>query len=342
MTAAVRTVGRPAGDATAQLLEVSHLTVRFSSPSGEVRAVEDVSFSIRKGESIGIVGESGSGKTVTCLSLTWLLPSPPARYVSGKIVFDGTELSRRNESLVRKVRGRRIAMIFQNSRSTFDPSYRIGSQFAEVLRIHRGLSWREARPHVIKTIRSCNVLDPEGVLDRFPHQVSGGVAQRAAIALALLVSPDILIADEPTTALDLLTQLEVLMLLERVRAETGASIIVVSHDLSVVKRIADRILIMYAGRIVEDGPCADLFARPQHPYTQALLSSAEQQMEAGRLLELPGQPPDLSRLPRGCSFNPRCRHAFDRCYTEVPELYSTGAATRSRCFLSEKVDGPAS
>jgi len=339
---AVQALGESAGAGNAHLLEVSHLTVRFPSPSGEVKAVEDVSFSIRKGESIGIVGESGSGKTVTCLSLTWLLPSPPARYVSGKIIFDGTELNRRNENLVRKVRGRRIAMIFQNSRSTFDPSYRIGSQFAEVLRIHRGLSWREARPGVIKTIRSCNVLDPEGVLDRFPHQVSGGVAQRAAIAMALLVSPDILIADEPTTALDLLTQLEVLMLLERVRAETGASIIVVSHDLSVVKRIADRILIMYAGRIVEDGPCADLFAKPQHPYTQALLASAEQQMESGRLLELPGQPPDLSNLPGGCSFNPRCRHAFDRCYSEVPELYATSPTSRSRCFLSEKVNGSAS
>ncbi len=315
------------------LLSVSDLTVRFPSPSGEVHAAEQVSFSIERGQSLGIVGESGSGKTVTCMSLTWLLPSPPARYLGGQVVFDDIELVRKDERLMRRIRGSRIAMIFQNARNTFDPSYRLSAQFAEVLGVQRRIRWSDARPEVLETFRSCNIPEPERTLDQFPHQLSGGVAQRAAIAMALLAKPDILIADEPTTALDLLSQIEVLALLERVREATGASIIVVSHDLGVVQRIADRVLIMYAGRIVEDAPCRQIFEHPRHPYTQALLASAEQRMESVRLFELPGQPPDLARVPVGCSFHPRCQYVFDRCREELPSLYPAGDGRRSRCFL---------
>jgi len=314
------------------LLEVSGLTVRFGSPAGEVHAVEDVSLSVGAGESMGIVGESGSGKTVTCMSLSWLLPSPPARYVGGRIVFKGEDLRPREERKLRHVRGRGIGIIFQNARLSFDPAYRFGAQIAEVLRAHLDAPWKALRPEAIRTLRECNVADAESVLRKYPHEVSGGVAQRVSIALALLIRPDLLVADEPTTSLDLLSQIEVLALLERLRRETGLALILVSHDLSVVRRIADRVIIMYAGRIVEEGPAGEIFASPKHPYTQGLLASALQRREGEHLYELPGTPPDLAALPPGCSFRPRCPHAFARCET-MPELLPVGAGRAARCHL---------
>jgi peptide/nickel transport system ATP-binding protein len=314
-----------------------NLTVRFSSPAGEVHAVEDVSLSIGRGESVGIVGESGSGKTVTCMSMMWLLPSPPARYLGGRVVFDGEELKRTDERRMRSIRGSGIGMVFQNARLSFDPAYRLGSQIAEVLRVHHGSSWSEVEADVVATLRYCNIADPEATLRQFPHEVSGGVAQRVSIALALLIRPRLLIADEPTTALDLLSQLEVLSLLGRVRKETSSSLVLVSHDLNVVRRIADRVIIMYAGRIVEEGPTAEIFNRPKHPYTQGLLASAGQRTERGRLYELPGQPPDLAALPEGCSFRARCPHAFDRCL-EMPPLYPSSPGHSGRCFLLDPGD----
>lgn len=330
--------GEPAGTAAAPLLDISNLTVRFSSPTGEVHAVEDVSISIGRNEAVGIVGESGSGKTVTCMSMMWLLPSPPARYVNGRITFDGRELPRNNEKQMRGVRGAGIGMVFQNARLSFNPAYRLGSQIAEVLRVHHGRAWRDVETDVIEMLRYCNIADPRGTLKQFPHEVSGGVAQRVSIALALLIRPKLLIADEPTTSLDLLSQLEVLSLLERVRKETSSSLVLVSHDLNVVRRIADRVIIMYAGRIVEDGPAADIFADPRHPYTQGLLASAAQRKEGERLYELPGQPPDLASLAPGCSFRPRCSHAFDRCGA-MPPLYEVSSHRRARCFLLDREDG---
>jgi len=323
----------PAGvTTTGPLLEMSGLTVRFSSPAGEVHAVEDVSISIARNEAVGIVGESGSGKTVTCMSMMWLLPSPPARYVSGRINFDGEALPRTDERRIRRVRGAGIGMVFQNARLSFDPAYRLGSQIAEALRVHGAGRWGDVEGRVLETLRYCNIADPESVLRQFPHEVSGGVAQRVSIALALLIRPKLLIADEPTTALDLLSQLEVLSLLERVRREMSSSLVLVSHDLNVVRRIADRVIIMYAGRVVEEGPVEDIFAHPQHPYTQGLLASAAQRTERGRLYELPGQPPDLAALPPGCSFRPRCARAFARC-NHMPPLYATAPGRHCRCFL---------
>ena len=320
------------------LLDVSHLTVRFSSPAGEVRAVEDVSIAIGRNEAVGIVGESGSGKTVTCMSMMWLLPSPPARYVSGRIIFDGHELLRKDERRMRGVRGAGIGMVFQNARLSFNPAYRLGKQIAEALRVHHGSRWRDVESHVAKTLGYCNIANPEETLRLFPHEVSGGVAQRVSIALALLIRPRLLIADEPTTALDLLSQLEVLSLLERVRKELNSSLVLVSHDLNVVRRIADRVIIMYAGRIVEEGPAAEIFTDPKHPYTQGLLASAAQRTEGKRLYELPGQPPDLAALPPGCSFRPRCARAFDRC-GEMPSLYPVSPRRVSRCFLFDSERG---
>jgi oligopeptide/dipeptide ABC transporter ATP-binding protein len=315
------------------LLDVANLTVRFASPAGEVRAVEDVSIAIRPRESVGIVGESGSGKTVTCMSMAWLLPSPPARYLSGRIVFKGEELRRNDEAQMRRVRGRGIGIIFQNARMSFNPSYRLGRQIAEVMRVHFDTPWREMLPKVIETLHFCNIADAEAVLHKFPHEVSGGVAQRVSIALALLIRPDLLIADEPTTSLDLLSQIEVLSLLERLRRETGLALVLVSHDLNVVRRIADRVVIMYAGRVVEVGAVADIFAAPRHPYTQGLLASALQRTEGERLYELAGTPPDLAALPDGCSFRPRCPVAFDRC-TTMPALLPAGTGGRAaRCHL---------
>ena len=314
------------------LLDLTTLTVRFSSPAGEVHAVEDVSISIGRGESIGIVGESGSGKTVTCMSMTWLLPSPPARYLSGRIVFNGTELKRTDERRLREIRGRSIGMVFQSARLSFNPAYRLGSQIAEAMRVHHRGSWRDLEPRVIETLRYCNIADPESILSHFPHEVSGGVAQRVSIALALLIGPQLLIADEPTTALDLLSQIEVLSLLERVRRETNTALVVVSHDLNVVRRIADYVIIMYAGRIVEEGPATEIFSAPRHPYTVGLLASAGHREKGGRLYELPGQPPDLAALPPGCSFRPRCPRAFERCVS-LPPLYAVSPRHYARCFL---------
>jgi len=314
------------------VLQIANLTVRFASPAGEVHAVEDVSITIAPHESIGIVGESGSGKTVTCMSMAWLLPSPPARYVSGQITFKGEELRRSDEARLRQVRGRGIGIIFQNARMSFDPSYRLGAQIAEVLRTHFRRPWREMLPDVVQTLRYCNIADAETVLQRFPHEVSGGVAQRVSIALALLIRPDVLIADEPTTSLDLLSQIEVLALFERLRAETGLALVLVSHDLAVVRRIADRVLIMYAGRIVEQGPAKEIFEAPRHPYTQGLLASALQRTEGERLYELGGLPPDLASLPKGCSFRERCVAAFEQCRT-LPSLLPTGPAHDVRCHL---------
>ena len=324
--------GEKASAPATALLEVANLTVRFASPAGEVHAVEDVSLSIARGELVGIVGESGSGKTVTCMSMMWLLPSPPARYVSGQIIFDGELLNRSDERRMRSLRGSSIGMIFQNARMSFDPAFRLGSQIAEVLRAHRHGNWRDVEARVVETLRYCNIADPEGALRQFPHEVSGGVAQRMSIALALLVRPRLLIADEPTTALDLVSQLEVLSLLQRVRKETNSSLVLVSHDLNVVRRIADRVIIMYAGRIVEEGPAAEIFNQPKHPYTKGLLASAGQRIEGGRLYELPGQPPDLAALPQGCSFGARCSHRFERC-GEMPQLYPTSPGHTGRCFL---------
>jgi oligopeptide/dipeptide ABC transporter ATP-binding protein len=271
------------------------------------------------------------------MSMMWLLPSPPARYLGGRVVFDGEELKRTDERRMRSIRGSGIGMVFQNARLSFDPAYRLGSQIAEVLRVHHGSSWSEVEADVVATLRYCNIADPEATLRQFPHEVSGGVAQRVSIALALLIRPRLLIADEPTTALDLLSQLEVLSLLGRVRKETSSSLVLVSHDLNVVRRIADRVIIMYAGRIVEEGPTAEIFNRPKHPYTQGLLASAGQRTERGRLYELPGQPPDLAALPEGCSFRARCPHAFDRCL-EMPPLYPSSPGHSGRCFLLDPGD----
>jgi len=323
----------------APLLDVSGLTIRFASPDGEVRAVEDVSFQIARGESLGIVGESGSGKTVTCMSLTWLLPSPPARYVAGRVRFDGRELRRDDGPMLQSVRGSRIAMVFQNARAALDPVYRIGDQLHEVLAAHGQPRNAATRSLIVETLRHCNINNPDAILDRYPHEVSGGVAQRVTIAMALVVRPDIVIADEPTTALDLLSQLEVLRLLERIRAEIGCSIVLVSHDLGVVRRIADRVLIMYAGRIVEQGATAAIFADPRHPYTQALLASSQQRLQGGHLYELAGQPPDLAHLPAGCSFHPRCPSAFERCRAEIPQPVSFGEGRQASCFLVAPSDG---
>ena len=264
--------------------------------------------------------------------MTWLLPSPPARYLSGRVIFNGEELKRTDERRLRDVRGRGIGMVFQNARLSFNPAYRLGSQIAEAMRVHHGGSWQELEPRVIETLRYCNIVDPQSVLRHFPHEVSGGVAQRVSVALALLIQPQLLIADEPTTALDLLSQIEVLSLLERVRRETNTALVLVSHDLNVVRRIADYVIIMYAGRIVEEGPAGEIFLAPRHPYTIGLLASAGQREEGGRLYELPGQPPDLAALPPGCSFRPRCPRAFERC-GRLPPLYDISARHSARCFL---------
>jgi peptide/nickel transport system ATP-binding protein len=331
-----QTVPRPR--AAGPLLEVANLTVRFSSPAGEVHAVEDVSLRVAPRESLGIVGESGSGKTVTCMSMMWLLPSPPARYPSGRIFFDGQELRRDRERQLQQIRGSGIGMVFQNSRLSFNPAYRLGRQIRETLNAHLEESWESARPRVLDTLRYCNVTDPERILSLYPHEVSGGVAQRVSIALALLIKPQLLIADEPTTALDLLSQLEVLRLLERLRSETSASLVLVSHDLAVVRRVTDRVVIMYAGRIVEEGPTAEIFSDPKHPYTQGLLASTEQREEGERLFELPGHPPDLASLPQGCSFRPRCEAAFERCRT-MPALLPLAGNRAARCHLVDRT-GP--
>jgi oligopeptide/dipeptide ABC transporter ATP-binding protein len=318
------------------LLEVEDLHVSFVTEEGVVRAVDGVSFSVDPGEVVAIVGESGSGKSVTVMTLMGLTRGPNARF-EGTARLDGTELIRASESQLRSVRGAQIAMIFQDPMTSLNPVQRVGDQIVEQIRAHDDVSKAQALDRAVELMERVGIPRARERLRSYPHEFSGGMRQRVMIAMALSCSPRLLIADEPTTALDVTIQAQILDELRELRSQSGAGIILVTHDLGVVADIADRILVMYAGRVVEQGTLDELFYDPQHPYTWGLLGSITRvdRDRSERLPAIPGVPPSLLDPPEGCHFRPRCPHAFDRC-TEVPELISRlpeGSRHLDRCWL---------
>jgi oligopeptide/dipeptide ABC transporter ATP-binding protein len=318
------------------LLDVDDLHVSFQTEEGLVRAVDGVSFELRKGEVLAIVGESGSGKSVTAMSLMGLTRGPNAR-IEGQASLNGIDLVAASEDELRKVRAAELSMIFQDPMTSLNPVYRVGDQIAEQILAHEDISKGEANQRAVELLEAVGIPDAPERVRAYPHEFSGGMRQRAMIAMAVSLSPDILIADEPTTALDVTIQAQILRLLERLNRDRGLAVILITHDLGVVAEFADRVLVMYAGRIVETGTLDQIFYDPQHPYTWGLLGSVIRldRPRSQRLAQIKGQPPSLVSPPEGCHFRPRCPHAFSRC-TEVPPLeVRAGEGTHAdRCWLS--------
>ena len=321
------------------LLRVTDLRTYFDEDGRVVRAVDGVSFELGRGETLGIVGESGSGKSVTSLSIMRLVPSPPGRIAGGEIFFDGQPLLQATADEMRAVRGRRIAMIFQDPMTSLNPFMRIGQQLAEVTRLHLGHSKRQALDHAVHMLDIVGIPDAARRINEYPHQFSGGMRQRVMIAMALSCEPALLIADEPTTALDVTIQAQILELIGRLRRESGTSVILITHDLGVVAGMADRVVVMYAGRIFESAATDELFERPANPYTQGLLLSVPNPVEeAGRALyQIPGLPPDVAHLPPGCPFAPRCARAQAICRAEFPPFIEVAPAHHSLCHFAREV-----
>ena len=318
---------------TQALLEVRGLTTRFRTARGELTAVDDVSFSVAAGQTLAIVGESGSGKSVTALSLMRLIPDPPGRITAGSVIFEGQDLLRLDEARMQDIRGDRIAMIFQEPMSSLNPALTVGLQVAEPINLHRKTAWPKALEMATALLERVRIPDAASRLHTYPHQYSGGMRQRTMIAMALACEPRLIIADEPTTALDVTVQAQILDLLKELTRETGAALTLITHDLGVVARYADVVAVMYGGRIVEQASAADLYAGPRHPYTRGLLASIPR-LDGGagkRLVPIPGQPPDLARLPPGCAFAPRCALATEVCQSTRPPLLEVKPQHLSAC-----------
>jgi peptide/nickel transport system ATP-binding protein/oligopeptide transport system ATP-binding protein len=315
------------------LLEVQNLSIHFSTDEGVVRAVENVSFEIYPGEILGLVGESGCGKSVTGLSLLRLIPIPPGQIVNGDILFDGRNLLQLEEKEMEKVRGNDISMIFQEPMTSLNPVFTIGDQIMEAILLHQGLHKTEARKRTIEMLDRVKIPSPDKTIDSYPHQLSGGMRQRAMIAMALSCQPKLLIADEPTTALDVTIQAQVLQLLKEIQREMGMSVMLITHDLGVVAEIADRVAVMYAGRIFEYGPIEVIFGKMRNPYTRGLMGSIPQLTEKrNRLNAIPGQVPNPMDLPMGCKFHPRCDLMIEDCIKEEPPLFKVNGDHFSRCI----------
>jgi oligopeptide/dipeptide ABC transporter ATP-binding protein len=318
------------------LLEVRDLRTHFFVTEGVVPAVDGVDFSMNAGETLGIVGESGCGKTVTALSLMRLVQSPPGRYVSGRVLFGGTDLLRIPESEMRDVRGKSISMVFQDPMTSFNPVYTIGRQIAEAIRAHEAVPLPEALSRAERLLALVGMPDPGRCVNEYPHQMSGGMRQRAMIAMALAGNPKVLIADEPTTALDVTIQAQILELLKRIKQEMGMSIILISHDLGVIAEMADRVVVMYAGKVAEEAPVATLFADPWHPYTRGLMSCIPRiDLVRDRLPAIEGTVPSPIDFPPGCRFKPRCGQAEDICRTCEPPMINMGGH-RVACHVAER------
>ena len=317
----------PSVDAgTDPVLQVEDLRTYFDTRDGVVKAVDGLSFSVRPGEILSVVGESGCGKSITSLSVMQLLPRPPARFASGRIMFKGRDLLQASEEEMRRVRGNEISMIFQDPMSSLNPVLSIGDQLTEAIMLHQGLSQKQAMDHAAEMLDLVHIPEPRRRLKEYPHQLSGGMRQRVMIAMALSCNPSVLIADEPTTALDVTIQAQILALMEEIRDKLKTAIILITHDLGVVAEMADRVLVMYAGRKVEEADVAEIFERPQHPYTRGLMRSVPRlttdflEARQERLSEIPGIVPALTNLPKGCTFAERCAFATDRCRAEYPAL----------------------
>ena len=319
------------------LLEVQDLHTRFRTDDGVVKAVSGVSFELERGKTLGVVGESGSGKSVTFLTVMGLVDRKIAE-IEGSVRYDGNEILRASSSRLQHIRGRKIGMIFQDPMTSLNPVKRIGWQLEEAVLLHNDVPRAEARRRAIQALEEVEIPRADARVDDYPHQFSGGMRQRVMIAMALINQPEVIIADEPTTALDVTTQAQILRLMKKLQDEHGAAIVMITHDLGVVAELADDVLVMYGGRVVEQAKVDDLFVQPEMPYTWGLLGSLPRlDLVASRLEQIPGQPPSLLHPPRGCAFNPRCAYAFDRCREELPELVpARGKADhRFRCHLDE-------
>ncbi|HVQ39580.1 MAG TPA: ABC transporter ATP-binding protein [Pyrinomonadaceae bacterium] len=320
------------------LLEVRDLRTYFDTDDGEVKAVDGVTFHLKRGETLGIVGESGSGKSVTNLSIIRLIPEPPGRIVSGQILFNGTDILLLKEAEVRRIRGRRIAMIFQDPMTSLNPFMKISRQLMEITQLHLGHTRQQAYEHAVKMLETVGIPDARSRADSYPHEFSGGMRQRVMIAMALSCEPELLIADEPTTALDVTIQAQILELIKTLKQATGTSVILITHDLGVVAGMTDHLLVMYAGKVFERAPTRELFARPGNPYTQGLLRSVPDPTdERGELYQIPGLPPDVARLPPGCPFAPRCDRAAEICRHEYPPFVQLTAEHHSLCHFAQEV-----
>jgi oligopeptide transport system ATP-binding protein len=317
---------------------VTDLRTEFRTSAGVVQAVRGVSFHVERGETVGIVGESGSGKSVTALSVMGLVASPPGKITDGSVRLDGEELIGKPEREMREVRGAKLAMVFQDPFSCLNPTMTLGAQVAEPIRLHTGASRTEAREQVVRLFQAVRIPNPEMRVRQYPHQISGGQRQRVMIAMAFACTPQLLIADEPTTALDVTVQAQVLTLMADMQKKTGAGVLLITHDLGVVAEVCDRVLVMYAGTIVESGTVEQIFRAPKHPYTQGLLASLPTigASRAERLPGIAGQPPDLAHLPPGCPFYERCTQRMpDRCTARPPEAIEVEPGQIARCFLYE-------
>ena len=322
------------------LLDVSHLTTVFDTTHGTVPAVDDVSFQINAGETLGLVGESGSGKSVTALSIMRLV-QPPGRIAAGRILFKGRDLLTLPPREIQSVRGAEISLIFQEPATALNPVFTIGNQISETLVVHGRATKREAKARAIDLLDAVRIPDAAARIDDYPHQLSGGMRQRVLIAMALACKPSLVIADEPTTALDVTIQAQVLDLLREMKAAFHLSLLLITHDLGVIAETADRVAVMYAGRIVETGPVRAIFHDPQHPYTRGLLASIPGGTPGRRLRAIDGSVPLLGALPPGCAFNPRCPDRFDPCTSQPPAEYIVGSDHSVRCYLRDEASPPA-
>jgi len=321
------------------LLQVRNLKTYFYTEAGVIKAVDGISYDLDEGETLGLVGESGCGKSVSALSLLRLIPNPPGKIVGGEVVFEGKDLMKLSEDEIRDIRGNRIAMIFQEPMTSLNPVLTMGLQIGEALELHRHLNKKEAREEVLRLLKMVGIPDPERRIDDYPHQFSGGMRQRVMIAMALSCNPKLLIADEPTTAVDVTIQAQLLEIIKELTSSLGTAVILITHNLGVVARYVNRMAVMYAGRIVESGPAVGVYSHPRHPYTMGLLASVPRldQPRKERLVPIEGQPPNLMFLPVGCSFYPRCSHRLDQCFLERPELRSVGQDHWVACWANPRI-----
>ena len=320
------------------LLDVQGLETQFRTPDGVVHAVNGVSFGLKEGETLGVVGESGCGKSVTMLSVLRLIPSPPGKVTAGKAFYQGQDLLKMSDEEIRHIRGAQIAMIFQDPMTSLNPVMSIGKQLMEPLQLHLGMNNQQARNRAAELLEMVGISDAKSHLNDYPHQFSGGMRQRVMIAMALSCNPQILIADEPTTALDVTIQAQIVELVKRLRDELGMTIVWITHDLGIVAGLARRVIVMYGGYIIEESAVKDLYVNPSHPYTLGLLGSLPRLDETNRerLFSIEGMPPTLYSKPQACPFAPRCKWSMERCWKENPELQSVGPEHRVACFVDVK------
>ncbi|MFD2610915.1 ABC transporter ATP-binding protein [Paenibacillus gansuensis] len=320
------------------LLEIRDLRTHFVTERGEVPAVDGVDLTIRKGEIVGIVGESGCGKSVTSLSIMQLIPKPPGKIAGGSILFKDEDLTKAKEKRMKQIRGDEISMIFQEPMTSLNPLLTIGEQISETLRLHRKISKKASMLQAVEMLKRVGIARADTIVKEYPHQLSGGMRQRVMIAIALCCEPELLIADEPTTALDVTIQAQILDLMKKLNQETGTAILMITHDLGVVAELCHRVVVMYAGKVVEEGTVREIFDRPRHPYTQGLIRSIPKiEEDVKRLYSIPGNVPMPGSITEGCRFAPRCEYQMEQCRSMVPDLRDvTGLGHRARCWLNEE------